>query len=156
MTLTMWAWWAVILLAQNFSFTFVSRARNSGSLGRHIKAALASNGVWFASQAIAINAFLAIVTGKFGFPMAIFAGTFYTVFTVIGLVLAHYYSLRTEKGKSAVGANAKYAHIAVEEYEALKTKIAKLEDALINKVEEHIPFHVSVVPPPMPGQGMKL
>jgi hypothetical protein len=47
-----WIIWAGVLLAQNFSFTFVSRARNSGSLKRHVIAALASNGVWFWGQGI--------------------------------------------------------------------------------------------------------
>ena len=44
--MNIWLLWAVNLLAQNFCFTFVSRARNSGSLKRHVVAAIASNGVW--------------------------------------------------------------------------------------------------------------
>lgn len=39
--------WGLILLAQNASFTMVSRARNSGSDWYHAWAAVASNGVWF-------------------------------------------------------------------------------------------------------------
>lgn len=115
-----WLTWAVVLLAQNFSFTFVSRARNSGSLSRHIKASLMSNGVWFLSQIFAINTITAIITGKLGIGLAVLAGLFYTAFTVVGSILAHYISLKTEKGSGAVGANKKFAQIPVEEWQLMK------------------------------------
>ena len=112
----MWIAWAVILLAQNFSFTFISRARNSGSLKRHVVAAVASNGVWFLSQGIIFTKLYKVMTGEYGWRMAMFTGLFYTVFTLIGSVSAHYFSLRTEKGKSAVGASKKYAQITADEW----------------------------------------
>lgn len=123
MSTKMWAVWAVILLAQNFSFTFVSRARNSGSLKRHMIAAFLSNGVWFASQVIATGAFLQILSGHFGRGMAVFAGVFYTAFTMVGSLIAHAYALRSEKGHAAVGANKKFAQIPVEQWEAIKQKV---------------------------------
>jgi hypothetical protein len=116
----MWSFWAVVLFAQNFSFTFVSRARNSGSLARHIKASFFSNGIWFVSQIFAVSAFMSILSGKFGYRMAVFAGVFYTTFTIFGSVAAHYFALKNESGKGAVGANNKYAQITVAEWEKVR------------------------------------
>mgnify|MGYP001600107197 CR=1 FL=1 len=115
-----WAAWAVILIIQNFSFTYVSRARNSGSLGRHLRAAIVSNGVWFVGAAIVFSKLYDYMTGKFGLAMAIATGIFYTIFTVAGSLIAHYWSLRTEKGRAAVGANKKYAQVTVEEWQEVK------------------------------------
>ncbi len=126
MSITMWILWAVLCIVQNFSFTFVSRARNSGSLKRHIVAGIASNGVWFIGMYFAFSAMLKIISGAFGIGLALFAGAYYTVFTLTGSVLAHYFSLKTEKGKSAVGANKKYAQITVEEWEQVKNSCKPL------------------------------
>ena len=41
-------------------------------------------------------------------------------FTLLGSLVAHYWSLKNEKGKAAVGANKKYAQIPVEEWEQVK------------------------------------
>lgn len=125
MSISMWGVWAFLLIAQNFSFTYVSRARNSGSLARHIKAAIFSNGIWFLSQAIAVGQFLKIISGEYGIGQAIFAGLFYTSFTITGSVWAHYQSMKSEKGKAAVGASKHYAQIPTEEYELLKPVIAR-------------------------------
>lgn len=119
MTLKTWVVWAVILMAQNFSFTFVSRARNSGSLKRHMVAAFLSNGVWFASQVIATSAFLEILSGKFGWKMTVFAGIFYTLFTLVGSLVAHHYALNSEKGNGAVGANKKFAQVTKEQWDSV-------------------------------------
>lgn len=124
MNTELWVFWAIILIAQNFAFTFVSRARNSGSLSRHAIAALFSNGIWFAQFGFAVSAFMSILSGKYGWRMAIFAGLYYTIFTVTGSLLAHYYALRTEKGKAAVGASKKYAQITTEEWDKVKRLIA--------------------------------
>lgn len=117
-----WALWAALLVAQNFAFTFVSRARNSGSLQRHVVAALGSNGIWFCSQVIIVSKMMDMLTGKAGLWVAIGTGLFYTAFTIIGSVLAHKVSLVTEKGKSAVGANSKYAQITKEEWAQVKAQ----------------------------------
>lgn len=106
-------------MAQNFSFTFVSRARNSGSLKRHMVAAFLSNGVWFASQVIATSAFLEILSGKFGWKMTVFAGIFYTLFTLVGSLVAHHYALNSEKGNGAVGANKKFAQVTKEQWDSV-------------------------------------
>jgi hypothetical protein len=116
-----WFIWAVILIAQNFAFTFVSRARNSGSLRRHVVASVASNGIWFTSQFIIFSKMYDLMTGKHGVVVAIATGLFYTGFTVLGALIGHHISLKTEKGKGAVGASKKYAQIPVEEWERIKT-----------------------------------
>lgn len=128
-----WILWAAILVFQNFAFTFVSRARNSGSVLRHLKAGFLSNAVWFASQAIMLGEMFGYITGKHGMPIAFATGAFYTAFTLAGSVLAHYFALQTETGKSAVGANKKYAQIAAEEWEEAKTLLSNLA-SLANQI----------------------
>src|SRR5258708_26211732 len=115
-----WIYWALILLSQNFAFTYVSRARSSGSLYRHLKASIFSNGIWIFSQMLMLGPMFDYLTGKHGRAAQIAAGTVYTLSTVTGSLLAHYWALRTEKGKNAVGANKRYAQIPVEEWEKVK------------------------------------
>jgi hypothetical protein len=99
-----YAAWAVFLILQNASFTFVSRARNSGSYALHAVAAVASNGVWIASQFVSLGIIIdAIRNGSW--PQAVGIGAFYTTFTVVGSVLMHYIGVTyIEKGKRKVGA----------------------------------------------------
>jgi hypothetical protein len=111
-----WIVWAVNLLCQNVAFTFVSRARNSGSLKRHIIAAVCSNGIWILQLQILLGPMMDHLNGKHGWLMQVLVGAYYTAFTVAGSVLAHYWALKTEKGKAAVGANAKYAQIKIEDW----------------------------------------
>lgn len=117
--MTMWLTWAIILVAQNFSFTFVSRARNSGSIRRHIIAALLSNGVWFVSQALIFSQLYKIMTGEYGIMAAVGTGLFYTAFTILGSAVAHWVALHTESGMTSVGASKKTKQLTVEEYERL-------------------------------------
>jgi hypothetical protein len=124
MSFKMWCVWAIVLIIQNFAFTFVSRARNSGSIYRHMVASIFSNGVWFLSQIIIFSQMFAMMTGKYGLKTAIFVGAYYTVFTMAGSLLAHYFSLLNEKGKGAVGANKKYHQVTAEEWGELKQIIA--------------------------------
>jgi hypothetical protein len=172
----MWILWGAILLLQNYSFTFVSRARNSGSLGRHVKAAILSNGVWFVSQIFAVKAFMDIITGHYGWGMAVFAAAFYTSFTVGGSVVAHYIALATEKGSSAVGASKKYAQIPKEDWEqinwAVRNRMLTLDGtftaeeiqalkllannafAVVEVVQA--PSDITNIPPAAPAQGMQI
>lgn len=96
-----WLLWALLLTAQNASFTWVSRARNSGSLAYHAVAAVTSNGIWFASQYILIG----VVVKELVTPTQIvLGGILYVASTVVGSVTMHYASLRwLEKGKRKVG-----------------------------------------------------
>ena len=124
MTPQLWALWAFVLILQNFSFTFVSRARNSGSLKKHLVAGIFSNGIWFASQIFAFSAIFSILTGKYGIGKAMAAGAFYTAFTLTGSLLAHQFALKTEKGKTRVGAHKDVAEFNTFEGAVLKTIVA--------------------------------
>lgn len=99
-----YALWAAFLLLQNASFTFVSRARNSGSYALHAIAAVCSNGVWIAGQFVSLSIIIdAIKTGTLAEKAGVVA--FYTAFTVAGSVLMHWVGVTyIEKGKRKVGA----------------------------------------------------
>lgn len=118
-----WKWliWPLILLAQNFAFTFVSRARSSASLMRHAKASLMSNGIWIVSQVILIGPMFENLNGSHGLKLQMLAEMVYTVSTMSGALYAHYHALRTEKGKSAVGASKLYAQVPVGEWKTVQT-----------------------------------
>jgi hypothetical protein len=124
--MTNWLSWGLLLLVQNISFTFVSRARNSASLGRHVVAAIFSNGIYMMGLVMALGPFNTYLTGGHGNWWRAFAIGYYTVFTVAGSILAHKVSLLTEKGKSAVGASAQYAQITNEEWATFKSIMTTL------------------------------
>jgi hypothetical protein len=96
--------WAIFLILQNASFTFVSRARNSGSYALHAIAAVCSNGIWIAAQFISLGLIIdAIKSGSWS--QRLLVGAFYTVFTVAGSVAMHWVGVNfIEKGKRKVGA----------------------------------------------------
>jgi hypothetical protein len=93
--------WALLLIVQNAAFTWVSRARNSGSLKYHALAAVFSNGIWFASQFILISM---VVDPTSTWQKNVGLGLVYIVSTVIGSVLMHWVSMKyLETGKRKVG-----------------------------------------------------
>lgn len=96
--------WALFLVVQNAAFTFVSRARNSGSYALHAISAVCSNGVWITAQFVSLGLILdTIKTGTWG--QRLFVGAFYTTFTVIGSVAMHWVGVTyIERGKRKVGA----------------------------------------------------
>lgn len=99
-----WGAWGGMLLIQNASFTWVSRARNSSSLSYHALASVASNGVWFVNLGLAVNK---LNQAWESWPLLLFTATFYTVFTVAGSVGAHHFLMtRVETGKRKVGGAA--------------------------------------------------
>lgn len=124
---TSWAAWAAILFFQNVSFTYVSRARSSGSLLRHMKASIFSNGIWIFSQMILLGPMFDYLTGKHGAAPQITAGLVYTASTVSGSLFAHFWALRTEKGKSAVGASKLYAQVPVAEWKRVQAVVAEYD-----------------------------
>lgn len=104
MELITWAIWGAFLILQNASFTLVSRARNSGSLGYHAVAAVGSNGIWFVSQLFLFNEMLAVIQNS-NWDRAVGVGAYYTACTIAGSVGMHYLALhKIEKGKRKVGA----------------------------------------------------
>jgi len=104
------------------------RARSSGSLPRHLKASIFSNGIWIGSQIIMLGVMFDNLTGKHGHLVQIEAALVYTASCVSGSLFAHYLAMKTEKGKNAVGYSAKYAQIPVAEWEALKAQAAVWEN----------------------------
>lgn len=96
--------WALFLLLQNASFTFVSRARNSGSYALHAAAAVCSNGVWIMSQFVSLAIIIDVIKTGTLVQKAGVVG-FYTLFTVCGSVAMHWVGVNyIEKGKRKVGA----------------------------------------------------
>jgi hypothetical protein len=99
-----WILWALILIAQNAAFTWVSRARNSGSVSYHATASVFSNAIWFVSNLILVDSIVTVARSADVFAV-IQLGLFYTACTVIGSVLMHWFSVRyLETGKRKVGA----------------------------------------------------
>jgi hypothetical protein len=95
-------WWFLLLVVQNAAFTWVSRARNSGSYGYHAIAAVFSNGVWFVSQFLLIGM---VAKPGMEFSEAAMLCVVYIVGTVTGSVLMHWISVNwLERGKRKVGA----------------------------------------------------
>lgn len=126
---SVWFWllWAVFLVWQNYAFTYVSRARNSASLKSHAMAALQSNGIWFVQTIFIFTAFQSIFRGTYGLGMTLFAVLYYTAFTMSGSLWAHYRRLRKEAGDNAVGANKKYAQIAIEDWRRVEALVGALD-----------------------------
>jgi hypothetical protein len=94
--------WSILLIFQTAAFTWVSRARNSGSYAYHAIASVFSNGVWFASQFVLIGA---IVSPNMNLNIALMMGAIYVASTVTGAILMHWLSINyLEKGKRKVGA----------------------------------------------------
>jgi hypothetical protein len=94
--------WALLLILQNAAFTWVSRARNSGSLLYHGVASVFSNGIWFVSQFILIAA---VIRPGMTLRDIVLAGAIYIAATVTGSLLMHWISMKyLETGKRKVGA----------------------------------------------------
>lgn len=88
--------WPVAALGfvQNVAFTFVSRGRNSGSLGYHLIAAIFSNGLYAALLFVSIDQVAQAKANPINFLVV------YTLSTLAGSIFAHYLALRLEKGKA--------------------------------------------------------
>lgn len=126
-----YAAWVFLLVAQNASFTWVSRARNSGDDYYHASAAVFSNGVWLFQNVFIVGFLAAIVFGK---PLQIvsldtFTGRWgdlllvaavYVTLTVTGSVSSGWFLRKyVEKGKRQVG-----------HYDDKEARIKKLEERL--------------------------
>lgn len=95
--------WFFLLVVQNAAFTWVSRARNSGSIGYHGIASVFSNGVWFVSQLFLIGM---VVRPDMGWQQLTHLGLVYVAGTTTGAILMHWFSMRfMESGKRKVGAS---------------------------------------------------
>lgn len=95
--------WALLLIVQNMAFTWVSRARNSGSVKYHAIASIHSNGIWYISQFILIGI---ITTETKTMWDIVKIGVIYTAATTTGAIIMHLVSMKyLEKGKRKVGAS---------------------------------------------------
>lgn len=112
--------WAVLLVFQNAAFTWVSRARNSGSDWYHAFAAVFSNGIWFAATFITFERVWTVLkTGdvRLGFMI----GAIYVAATVLGSVSMGMFLRRfVETGKRKVG-----------HYEEQEAKIIGIQRAIL-------------------------
>jgi hypothetical protein len=95
--------WGLLLLLQNASFTWVSRARNGGSDAYHAVAAVASNGIWFAANFLTFGHILDVMRHS-AWTTGALLGVYYTLACMIGSVSAGWF-LRThiERGARRVG-----------------------------------------------------
>lgn len=94
--------WFLVLVLQSAAFTWVSRARNSGSIPYHSIAAVFSNSIWFISQLYLISF---VARPDMQMSELVTLGVCYTAGTTLGATLMHYVSLKwLETGKRKVGA----------------------------------------------------
>lgn len=95
--------WAVLLVFQNAAFTWVSRARNSGSDWYHAFAAVFSNGIWFAATFITFERVWTVLkTGDV--RLGVMIGAIYVAATVLGSVsMGMFLRKYVERGKRKVG-----------------------------------------------------
>lgn len=80
-----------LVVAQNASFTLVSRARNSSSLLYHLLASIGSNGIWllvFRNMVVSINDNTLMLT--------------YLVASVLGSIAMHYVAMKFFEKKKEV------------------------------------------------------
>lgn len=119
--MTLYITWACLLVAQNAAFTWVSRARNSGSDWYHAFAAVFSNGIWFAATFITFERVWTVLkTGNVS--LGILIGAVYVVATVTGSVsMGMFLRKYVEKGKRKVG-----------HYEAHEHRLSSLEADMSN------------------------
>ena len=118
--------WVIALLGfiQNIAFTFVSRGRNSGSLGYHLIAAIFSNGLYATLLFVSIDQ-VAQAKNNPGLFLAV-----YTLATMSGSIFAHWLALRLEKGKAKTMTEDKHA--------ALMRRVSVLEASLGRPVSERL------------------
>ena len=99
---TEWAIWAVLLLAQQFTFLFSGRAKNSGSLRYSALAGIGSHSTWFFSQVFFVQTIMAFKDAPLRHQVAV--ALFYVTFTILGTLSAQWMALKWETGKMEVGA----------------------------------------------------
>lgn len=110
--------WAILLVLQNAAFTWVSRARNSGSDLYHGIAAVFSNGIWLVATFFTFDkVFYAAITDGFTLEVG-GASLLYVACTVSGSVYTGKFLRRfVERGKRQVG-----------HYDDKEQRIVQLED----------------------------
>lgn len=119
--------WALLLVAQNASFTWVSRARSSGSDIYHGIAAVFSNGIWFAANFITLTNVLAVVKSG-SIAQGIGIGLVYIAATVSGSVaMGRFLRTYVERGKRRIG----HYEAPKSDEPTLEARVATLEEIIL-------------------------
>ena len=94
-----WYLWGLLLILQNASFTWTSRARNSGSVKSNAVASIFSNGIWMVGQSVIV-----VNIAQHTAPLWQMV-LFYAMLTAIGSATMQWLLMRyVERGKLKVGA----------------------------------------------------
>lgn len=139
--------WALLLVAQNAAFTWVSRARNSGSDWYHGFAAVFSNGIWFAATFITFERVWTVLkTGDVA--LGIMIGLVYVAATVTGSVSMGMFLRRfVETGKRKVGHYEEHA-IQIRD---MGTAVLQLQTWQRRLIDRYLEETTSVGEPTMQG-----
>lgn len=115
--------WVIAALGfvQNVAFTFVSRGRNSGSLGYHLLAAIFSNGIYAALLFVSIDQVAQAEKSPIQFIAV------YTLATLSGSIFAHWLALRLEKGKGKSVQEDKFTALR-KEFAVLERHVQRIEN----------------------------
>lgn len=84
-------WWGLLLIVQQASQTFISRARNGDNLRTHALASAVSNSVWLVGQFIILDQWAKV---KGDTLATVLTAVYYVVFCVLGSVSVHALALR--------------------------------------------------------------
>jgi hypothetical protein len=98
-----WLLWGLLLMLQSGCQTWVSRARNSRSLGYHAVASVGSHGAWFLGFVLAMDKVGDAKAAGYGLVLAYTAG-FYVIVSMVGSVWMHHLLMtKVETGARKVG-----------------------------------------------------
>lgn len=140
--------WAILLIFQNASFTWVSRARNSGSDLYHGFAAVFSNGIWFAATFVTFERIWTVLKTS-DVQLGIMIGVVYVIATVFGSVSMGMFLRRfVETGKRKVGHYEDHYRWL----QNLEERVRSTETAVGSLMDWADPLHV-VIPMRQPGGG---
>jgi hypothetical protein len=95
-----WLTWWILLIVQQASQTFISRARNGDNLRLHAMASVFSNGVWLTTQFLVFDQFSEIAKTRDWLRLA-YTAAYYIAFCVIGSVSAHAFMMKIRGNREA-------------------------------------------------------
>ncbi len=98
LTATTWIIWGIALIAQNASFTWITRARASNSLWQHGISTVVAQLISFLTGLIALDNSIRILQGK-NWTLAFLTLAFYTCCNLGGGVGMHWALMQREKPK---------------------------------------------------------
>ena len=87
-----WIIWGIVLFLQNFSFTLVSRARNTNSLRFHAICSILSSATYILAQILLFGNLLSAFHSADTLRMWQ-VGFFYMIVTTVGSLTSHYIAM---------------------------------------------------------------